>query len=145
MRCTMLVERRFESPDALKAHIIDSFGDKVVQTMDSFQIGYFEGRGSAKRWISSDRDLNKMYSLFESGSRVTLWCDGSEEKENQLPTKKKKRTEGSEKPEKTEKSGSKRDAAEEELKEIVDQLKTNNPKLTLLQIRLWGKMIQAGQ
>ena len=65
-------ERRFESPDALKAQIIDSFGDKVVQAMDSFQIGYFEGRGSAKRWISSDRDLNKMYSLFESGSRITL-------------------------------------------------------------------------
>jgi len=140
------VERRFESPDALKAQIIDSFGDKVVQTMDSFQIGYFEGRGSGKRWISSDRDLNKMYSLFESGSRITLWCDGSDagEKENQPPTKK-KRTEGSDKPEKTEKKGSKRDAAEEELKEIVDQLKANNPTLTLPQIRLWGKMIQAGQ
>lgn len=36
-------------------------------------------------------------------------------------------------------------AAEEELKEIVDQLKANNPTLTLPQIRLWGKMIQAGQ
>ena len=138
------VERRFESPDALKARIIDSFGDKVVQTMDSFQIGYFEGRGSAKYWISSDRDLNKMYSLFESGSRITLWCDGSDEKENQPPTKK-TRTEGSEKPEKTEKSGCKRNAAEEELKEIVDQLKANNPTLTLPQIRLWGEMIQAGQ
>ena len=140
------IERRFESPDALKAQIMDSFGDKVVQTMDSFQIGYFEGRGSAKRWISTDRDLNKMYSLFDSGSRITLWCDGSEEKENQPPTKK-KRTEGSEKLEKTEKSGSnsKRDAAEQELKEILDQLKTNNPKPTLPQIRLWGKMIQAGQ
>ena len=114
--------------------------------MDSFQIGYFEGRGSAKRWISTDRDLNKMYSLFDSGSRITLWCDGSEEKENQPPTKK-KQTEGSEKLEKTEKSGSnsKRDAAEQELKEILDQLKTNNPKPTLPQIRLWGKMIQAGQ
>ena len=66
------------------------------------------------------------------------------EKENQLPTKK-KRTEGSEKLEKTEKSGSKRDATEEELKEIVDQLKTNNPKLTPPQIQSWGKMIQAGQ
>jgi len=31
------------------------------------------------------------------------------------------------------------------LKEIVDQLKANNPTLTLPQIRLWGKMIQAGQ
>ena len=74
------IERRFESPDALKAQIMDSFGDKVVQTMDSFQIGYFEVRGSAKHWVSSDRDLNKMYSLFVSGSRITLLCDGSEEK-----------------------------------------------------------------
>ena len=79
------------------------------------------------------------------GSRITLWCDGSDagEKENQPPTK--KRTEGSDKPEKTEKKGSKRDAAEEELKEIVDQLKANNPTLTFPQIRLCGKMIQAGQ
>ena len=83
------VGRRFESPDALKAQIMDSFGDKVVQTMDSFQIGYFEGRDSAKCWVLSDRDLNKMYSLFDSGSCITLWCDGSEEKENQLHTKKK--------------------------------------------------------
>ena len=81
---------RFESPDALKAQIMDIFSDKVVQTMDSFQIGYFEGRGSDKCWISSDRDLNKMYSLFDSGLRITLWCDGGEEKENQLPTKKKR-------------------------------------------------------
>jgi len=66
------VERRFESPDALKAQIIGSFGDKVVQNYGQFQIGYFEGRGSGKRWISSDRHLNKMYSLFESGSRITL-------------------------------------------------------------------------
>ena len=95
------VERRFESPDALKAQIMDSFGGKVVQMMDSFQIGYFEGRGSAKCWVSSDRDLNKMYSLFDSGLCITHWCDGSEETENQLPTKK-KRTEGSEKLEKTE-------------------------------------------
>ena len=64
-----------------------------------------------------------MYSLFQSGLHITLWCDGSDKKENQVPTKK-KRTEESEKPEKTEKSGSKREAAEEELKEILDQLKT---------------------
>ena len=57
----------------------------------------------------------------------------------------KKWTEGSEKPEKTEKKGSKRDTDEEELKEIVDQLKANNPTLTFPQIRLCGKMIQAGQ
>ena len=103
------VERRFESPDALKAQIIDSFGGKVVQTMDSFQTGYFEGQSSAKHWISSDQDLNKMYSLFESSLCITLWCAGSceKEKENQPPTKK-KWTEGSEKLEKTEKSGSKR-------------------------------------
>ena len=71
--------------------------------MDSFQIGYFGGQGNAKHWISSDRDLNRMYSLFESSLRITLWCDGSNEKENRI---KKKRTEGSEELKKTEKSGS---------------------------------------
>ncbi len=111
------VEERFESPSALKAQIIDSFGDKVRPTED-FQIGYFEGRGTAKRWISSERDLSKLYSQVKPGSRITLWCDGVDEKENQPPKKKK-----NEKPEKAEKSGRKRNVAEaEELKEIVDQL-----------------------
>ena len=38
------IQRRFESPDALKAQIMDSLGDKIVRTTDSFQIGYFDGR-----------------------------------------------------------------------------------------------------
>ncbi len=54
------VEERFQSPAALKAQISDSFGDKVKPAVN-FQIGYFEGRGTAKRWISSVRDLSKMY------------------------------------------------------------------------------------
>lgn len=37
-----------------------------------------------------------MYTLFESGSCITLWCDGSDKKDNQPPTK--KWTEGSENP-----------------------------------------------
>ena len=92
-----------------------------------FQAGYFEGRGSAKRWISSGRDVNK----FEPGSHITLWCDGIDNKENQPPTK--------------ENSGLRMrnlEAAAKELKEIVENL---NPDLALPQIRLWEKMIQAGQ
>ena len=46
----------------------------------------------------------------------------------------KKKRLNSEKPEKTEKSGDKRDAAEKEFKETADQLKTYKSKLTLLQI-----------
>ena len=59
-----------------------------------------------------------MYSLFESGLCVTLWCD---ENENQVPAK--KWTDEFEKPRRL-KSQVVRDAAEEELKEILDQLKT---------------------
>lgn len=50
-----------------------------------FQIGYFEGQGSAKLWISSKRDLTTMYSLFEPGTRITLRCDGVDEKRTYCP------------------------------------------------------------
>ncbi len=99
MRCMMCMEEKFQSPATLKAQISDSFGDKVKPAVN-FQIGYFEGRGTAKRWISSGRDLSKMYSLFTPGSHITLWCDGIDEKENQPPAKKIR----IEKSEKTEKS-----------------------------------------
>ena len=139
------VETLFESRDALMAQLKRSFKDKVRPTVD-FQIGYFEGRGSAKRWISSDRDLTKMYSLFEPGRTITLWCDGVDEneKENKPPVKK-KRTEGSSDKSKSDSSekaggGSKREVAEEELKGIVE-----HKDLALPQVKLWGKMIQAGQ
>ena len=82
------VETAFGSVDALRAQLKASFGDKFLPSAMQFQVGYFEGRGSAKRWISSGRDLNKMYSQFEPGSRITLWCDGIDDKEKQPPTKK---------------------------------------------------------
>ena len=72
-----------------------------------------------------------MYCPFESGTCITLWCD---EKENLPPTK--KRTEGSsEKPDSSEQTSvNKRDSAEVELKEMVEQLKMKHPDLPLPQI-----------
>ena len=66
------VEIAFESVDVLRAQLKASFGDRLLPSVMHFQVGYFEGHGSAKRWISSGHDLSKMYSLFEPDSRITL-------------------------------------------------------------------------
>jgi len=40
---------------------MESFPDDVPDHV-SFQVGYFEGKNSTKRWIVEPRDLQSMYS-----------------------------------------------------------------------------------
>ena len=96
--------------------------------MDSFWVGIVLSAGSQviETWIRCIPYLNVMCALLPGVMEVM-------KNKNQFRIK---RTEGSEK---TERWGSKTDAAEEELKEIVDQLKTDNSKLTFLQI-WWSKL-----
>ena len=57
----------------IKKKIIDEFGDQLPETMD-YQIGYFHGKQSAKRWIMTQEDLNLMYESKLS----TSVCSDSE-------------------------------------------------------------------
>ena len=75
-------DKVFKTPLELKERLIESFHDHVpgIPEIDKFSIGFFEtGRNSGKRWIVSTEDLDRMYSKFESGSEIPLWCDGKTE------------------------------------------------------------------
>ena len=51
---------------------MDEFSDQLPE-MTEFQVGYFHGKQSAKRWIMTREDLNLMY---ESGKeKILLWAD----------------------------------------------------------------------
>ena len=65
----------FDSPRSLKLKLMESFPDDVPDHV-SFQVGYFEGKNSTKRWIVEPRDLQSMYSVLEEGQKITLWYEG---------------------------------------------------------------------
>ena len=51
---------KFNSIRSIKAKIAESFPEDVSHDL-GFQIGYYHGRGSTKRWIVEERDLIDMY------------------------------------------------------------------------------------
>ena len=52
----------FSSPTQLKGKLMDTFKEKLPNTYD-FQIGYLTKKGSSKRWIEQEADLQCMLSL----------------------------------------------------------------------------------
>ena len=85
------VVEKFQSPVALK---VKTFEDKLPPCC-SLDIGYFERRGSAKRWIEDQDDLDAMYRAFSPGDEITLWTHGrSQEEALNKAGKKRKRDDG---------------------------------------------------
>ena len=56
---------RFSSVIDLKAKQMEEFQEQVPETV-SFNVGYFEGHQSAKKWICSQEDLEAMYNVCAS-------------------------------------------------------------------------------
>ena len=65
----------FDSPRGLKMKLMESFPNEVPDHV-TFQVGYYEGRSSTKRWIMESRDLKAMYSALKAGSKINLWWEG---------------------------------------------------------------------
>lgn len=133
----------FTSVTALKLQLKDSFQDELPCNT-SFAVGYFEGKSHVKRWIVDNRDLERMYSIFEPESTINLWCEGrstfghsgndrtrDEPAREEPPAKKSKTT--------------KREQIEEEVESIVTKLKNKHPEMATPKIRLWAKLIQTGR
>ena len=51
--------------------------DEITENAN-VDVGYFEGRQSAKRWLVSNEDLQQMYQKFKPGSEVALWCNSED-------------------------------------------------------------------
>ena len=63
------VNERFKTIQEL---IMDEFTDQLSEMMD-LQVGYFQGKQSAKRWIIIQDDLNLMYESRKE--RILLRTD----------------------------------------------------------------------
>ncbi len=138
---------KFESLTAMKMKLIDNYGEQVPSTID-FQVGYFLGKQSTKFWIMCQGDLNAMYrSLHEArkGS-ILLWRDArsstpgpSTELETQPSSGSRKRKVTLDPP------VSKRQQIEDDVEETVKDLKEKHgSKFSTPQLRLWARMIAAG-
>ena len=132
---------KFRSPTELKLKLMDTFTSDIPTTTD-FQVGYFEPPSSTKRWIVDERDLKMMYSCYEAGAKVNLWCETRVKEtvmkdtkdENEFPPS--KRMKG---------NASKREQIEGDTDEIFQKLREKNPKMDAPKLRLWAKLIQSGR
>ena len=53
--------------------MIADFGDKLPPLID-LECGYMDK--TSKRWIEDDQDVEAMYRQVNSGSEITIWCEG---------------------------------------------------------------------
>ena len=127
------VTHHFNSPAALKLKLMDCFPADVPSTA-TFQIGYFEPPSNVKRWIVEERDLQTMYSHYDPGSKINLWCEAKaklevkETDENDVPPVSKKKIS--------------REAVDDEVDTIFQNLREKHPKMEAPKLRLWAKLIQ---
>lgn len=109
---------------------MDKFSDQVPDTIN-FNIGYFEGKQSKKRWLCCREDLEAMYKCYNKGDEIVLWCDSS--------SPKRKRQDD------TSTSASKRQTKEDEVDSTYQTLKKKHlEKYETPKLRLWSRMIVGG-
>ena len=134
-------DQRFATIQELKEKIMDEFGDQLPETTD-FQVGYFHGKQSAKRWIITQEDLNLMYESKKE--KILLWADARHTRV-QSPN-----TSGSSSRGQKRKSAdpfgltSKRQQIESEVDVVSDLKKKQGDKYSLPQLRLWARCIVSG-
>ena len=102
------------------------------------EIGYYDGRQSAKIWLISTSDIQHMYSVSKNGE-VSLWVeykgDSDDEEEAVVPAKKHC------------KSGTKKQTIEDEVESIYQELAKKHGSSSIYcntQLRLWARLIQSG-
>ena len=79
----------------LKLKLIETFEDKLPP-LSELELGYFEKKNNAKRWIEDQDDLEALYQAFSSGDEITVWCDAQHLPDEQKKRKKQKSEESDE-------------------------------------------------
>lgn len=131
---------KFSSVIDLKVKLMEQF-ENLIPTTTTFNVGYFDGRQSEKRWICDKDDLEAMYSSpsLLGKKDIVLWCDGRSE-DGDLDNSRKKRA-------RCNSPITGREDREAEIDELVHELREKhdeNQSYTEPQYRLWARMIQNG-
>ena len=128
---------RFDSPNSLKEKLVATFKDKLPQ-LTSLDIGYFERRGSAKRWIEDQA----MYRAFSVGEEITLWVHGCRPEDAHVPRSGKKRKRDVSE----DTCSSRKQDREARIDSVVQELREiHKDKYSGPQLRLWARLKVNGQ
>ncbi len=120
----------FTSPTILKMKLMDFYKEKLPSNPDLFVLGYIVKRGG-KRGIEKELDLASMYTQFDKGDPITLYC---EIKAIISVPKRKRKT--------ITDSDSDVEDHESEVKKAADKLKEKHQEnYDKRQLTLWGRMI----
>ena len=135
-----LFSGKFSSVIDLKVKLMEQF-ENLIPTTTKFNVGYFAGRQSEKRWICDKDDLEAMYSSPSlSGKKdIVLWCDRRPDDSDSDNSRKKWARCSS--------PHTRRNDREAEIDELVQELRerhSENHNCTEPQYRLWARMIQNG-
>ena len=75
------VKDKFKTPIELKMKLLSSLYEHLPPSceIDSFEVGYMEGRRQTKRRIVSTKDMKNMYKNVPNDDlEILLWCDGKD-------------------------------------------------------------------
>ena len=109
---------------------MEKLGNHVPETIN-FNVGYFEGKQSKKRWLCCQEDLESMYRTHKNGDEITLWCEAKTNKrkkdDDDVPCT------------------SKTQSKEAEVDSIFSELKKKHHEIyEVPKLRLWACMIVGG-
>ena len=111
---------------------MEEFKDELPETTD-FEVGYFYGEQSAKRWIVTQEDLDAMYKI----DKLLLWADARVAVVDGATVVGQKRKCGD-----SYSFVNKRQQIEAEVDSTVEELKEKHgDKYSLPQLRLWARSI----
>ena len=131
----------FKSPRELRLCILMECEGSVPDNTE-FDVRYFKGgRGSAKVWIKSEKDLNSMYETYHNEQKISLWCLGPEKEDGTTSVSNTNISNNRKLP----KQGSKRQAICNEVEDIFTSLKEKHGSTyNAAQLQLWANMLQIG-
>ena len=137
------VHDNFNCPQTLKDKLYETFEDKLPSAT-ALEIGYFDRRGSTKRWIEDKEDLDAMYRAFPPGEEITLWVH--ERLPEEPVTKSGKKRKRCHSAEEISCSSSKHTNKEDSIDAVILQLQElYKDKYSGPQLRLWARLKVNGQ
>ena len=130
-----------DTPAKLREAIVSQCGEKIVPD----EVGYFDQ--TTKHWIHNRLDMNDVWDMIESGTKVTLWCNDcacTTVKKSSHPGKHARldaENDSNGKKPKLSSADAKKALAEEHEQELKDK---HDDKYTRFQYKLWAEMIASG-